>query len=98
MPNKKDNTICVIGLGTIGLPLAREFARKVKVIGYDVDSRKKGLPVHPGENLFITDDPRHINKADFVLIAVPTPLTRAGKPDLSFLRSASRAVAGNLKP
>lgn len=105
--------VCVVGLGYVGLPLAVEFARSgLKVVGYDVDAEKVGQlrrGVDPnGEieggllrsargRIAFTSDPRQIRKADFVLIAVPTPIHRSKVPDLSIVEEVGKTVGKNLK-
>ena len=94
----KTKTVCVVGLGYVGLPLAKAFSRHLKVIGYDVDEEKvKELNgENKEENLRFTMDESKIGEADFVLIAVPTPVTKFKEPDLSFVKSAAKTVGKNL--
>jgi len=95
----KTKTVCVVGLGYVGLPLAKAFSRHLKVIGYDVDEEKvKELngENEEEENLRFTMDESKIGEADFVLIAVPTPVTKFKEPDLSFVKSAAKTVGKNL--
>ena len=92
--------VCIVGLGYVGLPLAKAFSRHLKVIGYDVDEEKvKELngENEEEENLRFTMDESKIGEADFVLIAVPTPVTKFKEPDLSFVKSAAKTVGKNLK-
>ncbi len=101
MQNKVEQSIvCIIGLGYVGLPLAVEFAQTLKVIGFDLDKRKvKNLnSQNRNQNLLFTNEPKQINRADFVIIAVPTPLTKSRAPDLSHVENAARTIAENLKP
>ena len=95
----KTKTVCVVGLGYVGLPLAKAFSRHLKVIGYDVDEEKvKELngENEEEENLRFTMEESKIGEADFVLIAVPTPVTKFKEPDLSFVKSAAKTVGKNL--
>jgi UDP-N-acetyl-D-glucosamine/UDP-N-acetyl-D-galactosamine dehydrogenase len=94
-----NSVVCVIGLGYVGLPLAEAFARTIRVIGFDIDANKvKSLNRACGtHNLYITDSPDEIRKADFIIICVPTPVTRSKEPDLGPVVSASRIVAENMK-
>ena len=94
-----DEIVCIVGLGYVGLPLAKAFSRHLKVIGYDVDEEKvKELNgENEDENLRFTMDELKIGEADFVLIAVPTPVTKFKEPDLSFVKSAAKTVGKNLK-
>ena len=89
--------VCVIGLGYVGLPLADVFSKHFKVIGFDVDEYKIKKLVDKYDNIQFTSDPNLIKSADFVIIAVPTPVTKSKKPDLSFVQSASQIVGQNLK-
>jgi UDP-N-acetyl-D-galactosamine dehydrogenase len=100
MGHDLDNkVICVVGLGYVGLPLAEAFAAYLKVIGFDVDSdRVRKLKENNGNsNLTLTDDPKEIGQADFVIICVPTPLTQSKEPDLSHVISAAKTVSRNMK-
>lgn len=99
--------VCIIGLGYVGLPLAQAFSKSLKVIGFDIEkdkisslkelnkSRETNSAV--STNLTFTSDPKCIGKADFIIIAVPTPVTKSKEPDLSFIESAARIVSHNLK-
>lgn len=91
--------VCVVGLGYVGLPLAIEFARHFRVIGFDTNShRVNELKLNSSsENLVITDSPQLMKQADFIIITVPTPVTRSKEPDLSFIISAARTVSQNMK-
>ncbi|VVB62039.1 UDP-N-acetyl-D-mannosamine dehydrogenase [uncultured archaeon] len=95
--NINDKIICIVGLGYVGLPLAVEFSKYFKVIGFDVNEKKiKTLSQH--YNKFeITSNPLKIKEADFVIIAVPTPITKSQQPDLNPVISASEIVGRNLK-
>ena len=91
--------VCVFGLGYVGLPLAEAFAKKVRVVGFDID-RKKIEKLHrtnDAQNLLCTDDPKKIKEADFILICVPTPVTMSKEPELSYVESAAQTVGRNLK-
>lgn len=109
----KDNglEVAVIGLGYVGLPLAVTFAKNIPTIGFDlneskVDQLKQQVDV-TGEvskeefasanNLVVTADPALIQDADFIIVAVPTPITEARQPDLGPLESASRIVGQHMK-
>jgi len=92
-----DKIICVVGLGYVGLPLADAFSKHFKVIGFDIDEKKIQNICDMYRNIEFTSDPSKIKLADFIIIAVPTPITRFKEPDLSFVRSASEIVGENLK-
>ena len=103
--------VCVVGLGYVGLPLAVEFAKNnIEVIGFDIDENKirqiknnqdpvKEIPPDVLEKINInpTTDETQIKKADFIIISVPTPLTKDKQPDMSFVFKASETVGKNLK-
>jgi UDP-N-acetyl-D-galactosamine dehydrogenase len=107
--NKKA-TVAVIGLGYVGLPIALAFARKVKVIGFDinqsrVDLMKKGID--PSDELekkdfqncdiTFTASLDTLKKANFFIVAVPTPIDEYNMPDLTPLIRASETVGKCLK-
>ncbi len=102
--------ICIIGLGYVGLPLAIAFDKEFDVVGFDIsekkiDDLKKGVDT-TGEltkeevtscSIDFTIDPSKINECNFIVVAVPTPITEDQIPDLSYLKSASELVGKNLK-
>ena len=108
----KMTTIAVVGLGYVGLPLAVEFGKKYRTIGLDLSQEKIDAyrrHVDPtGEvsteelkaatQLYPTTDAAALKEADFVVVAVPTPVDEAHIPDFSPLVGASTAVGKNLKP
>ena len=73
----KDKTVSVVGLGYVGLPLAKAFSKHLKTIGFDVDNEKIRLLKRNKANVEFTTDPSLIKHADFVIIAVPTPVTKS---------------------
>jgi nucleotide sugar dehydrogenase len=91
--------VCVVGVGYVGLPLAEAFSKHLKVIGYDLSEMKVEELNHKNNNnnLEFTSDPAEIKKADFILIAVPTPVTESKEPDLFCVRSSVETVGRNLK-
>ncbi len=95
----KNKTVCVVGLGYVGLPLAQAFSKYLGTIGFEVNERKvdeiNGNCYN--DNFICTTDPTSIKKADFVIICVPTPVTKSKEPDLSYIRSAAEMVGQNLK-
>lgn len=92
------STVCVVGLGYVGLPLAQAFSGKIRTIGFDIDSSRIASIKASSSGVHATDDPSSIREADFVLICVPTPVTKGKTPDLGPVRSAARLVGKNLKP
>ena len=95
----EDATVCIVGLGYVGLPLAQAFSKKFKVIGFDIDTQKANQFKQQtnSPDLTITTDSKQINKADFVMICVPTPLTKSKEPDLSFVEGAAELIGQNMK-
>ncbi len=105
------NTIAVIGLGYVGLPLAVEFGKKYKTIGIDLSAEKVAAYARhtdpTGEvssdelraalHLTCSTDAKTIADADFIIVAVPTPVDEARKPDLTPLIKSSEIVGRNLK-
>jgi UDP-N-acetyl-D-galactosamine dehydrogenase len=91
--------ICVVGLGYVGLPLAEAFSQHFEVIGFDTNSnRVKELRLkNNNQNLIITHDPQYIKRADFVIITVPTPVTKSKEPDLSYIVGAAKTISRNMK-
>ena len=77
----KNKTACIVGLGYVGLPLAEAFSKHLKVIGFNIDEEKTrnlgNNKNNKGDNLEFTTDPSKIKLADFVIIAVPTPVTKS---------------------
>ena len=80
MSHMKDKTVCVVGLGYVGLPLAEAFSKHLEVIGFDIDEKKiekLNDENNTKQNIEFTSDPSKIKQADFVIIAVPTPVTKS---------------------
>ncbi|MBT3463778.1 nucleotide sugar dehydrogenase [archaeon] len=110
IPSINDTKIGIVGLGYVGLPLAIEFSKHFKVIGYDIskqkiESLKQGID--PGKEtkkvdidnsgILFTDDQTKISQCNFIVIAVPTPIDKDRDPDLSYVESATEIVAKNMK-
>jgi UDP-N-acetyl-D-galactosamine dehydrogenase len=95
----KNKTVCIVGLGYVGLPLANAFSKHLKVIGFDIDEEKVERLNNDNnkDNLEFTTDSSKIKQADFVIIAVPTPVTKSKEPDLRYVKSAVETVGENLK-
>jgi UDP-N-acetyl-D-glucosamine/UDP-N-acetyl-D-galactosamine dehydrogenase len=103
--------VAVVGLGYVGLPLAVEFGKKYRTIGFDlsqakVDAYKRHVDptgevstadLKAAVKLEPTTDARALKDADFIVVAVPTPVDDAHQPDFSPLVGASRFVGENLK-
>lgn len=112
MPKNSDKTICerlhsreaalaVIGLGYVGLPVARAFARRFRVVGYDIDARRiETLRAQADDTqpyIRLTAEERELDDAALYIVAVPTPVDRDRRPDLEPLLAATRCVARHLK-
>lgn len=106
----RQRKIALIGLGYVGLPIALEFARKMSVIGFDINAKRvqmmkngidpcKELSSEAFENtdIVFTSDPADLREASFFIVAVPTPIDDYKQPDLSPLISASKTVGKALK-
>lgn len=107
--NKK-KSIAVVGLGYVGLPLALEFAKKFKVIGFDIKedriqlmkngidpSKELEFSAFEGADIVFTSNKEDLKKANFFIIAVPTPIDEYNKPDLKPVLGASKTVGSVLK-
>ena len=106
---EKKEKIAVIGLGYVGMPIAVAFAKKVDVIGFDLNKKKIELyksgidPTNEVGNEEIkktivefTADETKLKEAKFHIVAVPTPINSDKTPDLSPVEGASRIVGRNL--
>ncbi len=106
----KEAKIAVVGLGYVGLPIALELARKVQVIGFDINAErvelmKKGIDPSneleasefEGCDIEFTANKEELKEARFFIVAVPTPIDDANLPNLTPLLSATRTVAEVLK-
>jgi len=105
-------TVAVVGLGYVGLPVAVEFGKCRPTVGYDLSHKRianlqhrvdttgeiSTVELEEARHLLVTDDPAELERADFVIVAVPTPINAARQPDLSPLESASVTVGKHLKP
>jgi UDP-N-acetyl-D-galactosamine dehydrogenase len=109
--NKKKLRLAIIGLGYVGLPLSVEFAKKRKVIGYDININRinelsvgfdKTCEVNNGnfknsKNLTFVKKLEDIKNCNCYIITVPTPINKKNKPDLSFLLKATKEIGKILK-
>lgn len=107
---KKEAKLALVGLGYVGLPIALEFAKRVKVVGFDinqarVDMMRRGedpsreLEAADFENrdITFTADINELADVNFFIVAVPTPIDETNLPDLKPLQGASRTVGKVLK-
>ena len=106
------DTIAIVGLGYVGLPLAVAFGRQIKTIGFDLneeklDSYREGCDpsgevdldsLEEATQLQFTSDPSLLSQAQIIIVVVPTPIDEAQRPDLSPLEGASRTVAEHMSP
>jgi UDP-N-acetyl-D-galactosamine dehydrogenase len=104
-------TIAVVGLGYVGLPLAVEFGKKYPTIGFDLSKEKIGqyrrfvdptgevstAELKAATQLAATTDPAALGEADFIVVAVPTPVDGAHQPDFRPLVGASESVGRHMK-
>lgn len=101
--------LSLVGLGYVGMPIAVAFARKIKVIGFDLNERKIGLyksgidptkevgdEVIRNTTVEFTADPSRLREAKFHIVAVPTPVNDDHTPDLTPVEGASRILGQNL--
>jgi len=105
------SVVAVVGLGYVGLPLAVEFGKRQRTIGFDLSQAKienyrrfvdptgevSGEHLRAARQLEVTTDPAALASADFIIVAVPTPVDSAHQPDLRPLIGASESVGRHLK-
>ena len=103
--------VAVVGLGYVGLPLAVEFGKKYPTIGFDLSERKiaayrdchdptgevSRAEFESSSGLRVTTDAAELGNADFIVVAVPTPVDDAHQPDFGPLVAASETVGRHLK-
>jgi len=106
----KETKLSLIGLGYVGLPIALEFAKQIKVVGFDikperVELMKKGIDpsneltadAFKNSDILLTSNPEDLREASFHIIAVPTPTDKRNLPDLTPVLKASETVGRILK-
>jgi UDP-N-acetyl-D-glucosamine/UDP-N-acetyl-D-galactosamine dehydrogenase len=107
----QSSVVAVVGLGYVGLPLAVEFGKHYRTIGYDLSTAKvqayrdcfdptgevSSADLRAATHLECTTEVRMLREADFIVVAVPTPVDAAHQPDLSPLVGASIAVGQQIK-
>ncbi len=107
----RQESICVIGLGYVGLPLAALFASRFRVIGFDINATRvreltdgfdrtrelspEQLRRHP---LTFTTDPEALRQSRFIVVTVPTPIDQHKNPDLTPLVKASEMIGKHIQP
>lgn len=102
--------LALVGLGYVGMPIAVEFAKHIKVIGFDINETRineyaNGIDAtnEVGDaikdaNVEFTADPARLKEARFIVVAVPTPVNDDNSPDLRPVKGASRTVGQHLAP
>jgi len=108
---QKEATLAVIGLGYVGLPIALEFAKKIKVIGFDINEGRiklMQLQIDPsnelkkeafdGSDIQFTSNIEDLKSANFYIVAVPTPVDVHNVPNLVPVVSASETIGKVIKP
>ncbi|HYC40886.1 MAG TPA: nucleotide sugar dehydrogenase [Chitinophagaceae bacterium] len=106
----KKTKLAVIGLGYVGLPIALEFAKKISVVGFDINAERIALMkegIDPSNelqaedfrdrNIVFTDSAEVLREARFFIVAVPTPVDEHNVPDLVPIRKASETVGKVIK-
>src|SRR5215467_8914558 len=105
------SVVAVVGLGYVGLPLAVEFGKKFRTVGFDLSAEKvanyrrhvdlmgeiSSEEFQAASQLSVTTDPRDLAQADAIIVAVPTPIDAARQPDFSPLVGASTTVGKHMK-
>jgi UDP-N-acetyl-D-glucosamine/UDP-N-acetyl-D-galactosamine dehydrogenase len=106
----KENKLAVIGLGYVGLPIALAFAKKIKVIGFDINAKRVEMmknnidpsneltaDVFEGASIEFTDSLEVLKEATFFVVAVPTPVDHHNVPDLTPVLKASETIGKIIK-
>ena len=105
------HAIAVVGLGYVGLPLAVEFGKRFRTIGFDLSQAKidayrrgidptgevSGAELHAAKHLTVTSEAAELHQANFIVVAVPTPVDDAHQPDFGPLLAASESVGKHLQ-
>jgi len=101
------DTVGIIGLGYVGLPLAVEFGKKIKTIGYDIkksridDLRRNNdlanqlskKEIKKAKRLFFTDDFNKLSKCNYIIITLPTPVKKNKTPDLDNIKITCKKLS-----
>ncbi|PWK09686.1 nucleotide sugar dehydrogenase [Tumebacillus permanentifrigoris] len=108
----REKKVGVVGLGYVGLPVALAFGEKWPTVGFDVYERRVNAlsqfldengehsveELQAATNLEYTYDPTRLSECEFIIVAVPTPIDEAKKPDLTALRKSSETVGKHMSP
>ncbi len=111
MGKERTRSIAVVGLGYVGLPIAVAFGKQGPVVGFDINKAKiaelrRGVD-RTGEvssadlkasQVQYTWEPAELKAADFIIVAVPTPINEALQPDFTALQKSSELIGSNLAP
>ena len=103
--------VAVVGLGYVGLPLAVEFGKRVPTLGFDVNKKRiadlerfhdanhetAAQEIRKSKKLRFTCNPAELKRSKFIIVAVPTPVTKNKIPDLSFVRKAAQTAGKHLQ-
>lgn len=111
MGKEQARSIAVVGLGYVGLPIAVAFGKQGPVVGFDINKAKiaelRGGVDRTGEvssadlkasQVQYTWEPAELKAADFIIVAVPTPINEALQPDFTALQKSSELIGANLAP
>lgn len=106
---RREEKLALVGLGYVGMPIAVAFAKKIDVIGFDLNKDKIELyrsgidPTHEvgdeevkNSTVYFTSEEENLKKAKFIIVAVPTPVNQDKTPDLAPVVGASKTVGRNL--
>jgi UDP-N-acetyl-D-glucosamine/UDP-N-acetyl-D-galactosamine dehydrogenase len=107
----ENTVVAIVGLGYVGLPLAVEFGKKYRTLGYDLSEEKiasyknhrdptgevSAISLKEAKKLHLSSDPKIITEADIIVVAVPTPVDEAHIPDFSPLIASSTTVGRYMK-
>ncbi|MEK7763414.1 MAG: nucleotide sugar dehydrogenase [Nitrospirota bacterium] len=109
--NASARKVAVVGLGYVGLPIAVAFGKQGPVVGFDInktkiDELRRGVDrtgeVSPADlkasQVQYTWEPAELKSADFIIVAVPTPINEALQPDFTALQKSSELIGSNLAP
>lgn len=111
MSKERARSIAVVGLGYVGLPIAVAFGKQGAVVGFDInkgkiDELRRGVD-RTGEvstadlkssQVHYTWEPAELKAADFIIVAVPTPINEALQPDFTALQKSSELIGANMSP
>ena len=108
---KGDEKLALVGLGYVGMPIAVEFSKHIKVIGFDLNAKKieqyksgidptneVGSEGIKNCTVEFTADESKLKEAKFIIVAVPTPVKEDNSPDLGPVEGASTIVGRNITP